>query len=874
VLGYALLTVGITAVSHRTLVDEPWLYVIPATVFVAAAWIFERFQSSDAAANDWLRWDLPPLVVAHLVGLLALGLTLDTSTVTPTALAFGGLSLVVGVWKRGRPWVEAGNLLILVAAYDAGPEWLALALVTTSVRAVIFAWRSEGVERLTYQLIGAGSAGWAWLAVVSWQGYSGAEAVGYSALVFGGLTLGLGIASRIWEIRKDTLTVWGGLGVVGVVIAGITDFGLEGSDGPWLALGLGMVAVGGELVAWKAEGTERLVYLLTGATSAGWAWLAVTKWQEYTSAEAVGYSALMFGGLTLALGVASRIWEIRKDTLTVWGGLGVVGVVIAAITDFGLEESGGPWLALGLGMVAIRGGLGAWRSVGVERLAYQVLGAMTAGWAWLAVLSWQGYTPEEGVGYSSMAFGGLALGLAVASRVIDIKRDTLAVWGGLGAGGVFVAGVIGFGLEEPERIGPWLAIGFGVLALAMELAWRKVDPALRVLTVGVTAFAWPALIIGLGWDLSTSVRVSAVVFGLLAVVVAEVGRLQLRGEVAEPGDLGLPVARTWGGLAAAGVVIAALGYEGNAANGYAIASGLATLSVGLARGASPLRLGRLREVAAITALAALNYAADSTGWSQSVFATVLVVLAAAATFSSLVLWRQQKTTTWVTPLVVLAVVVNLETIYFAVQAWPDRAMAVAVLIAIGVQSIAIGTSRSLPSVLALGPPAVGLAFILAVGEGVSGNALWYTVPIALVLLAEVEILRATRRAAGAPPGQDAVVLEWAGIGLLATPPLVEMFTNSLIYGLMAFATAGAILIWAVLTKVRRRTVTAACLALATAVLMIFAAASAAAPESAAFWILAGGIGFAVMLVAALVEAYRTRRGQVMSRLDQLMDGWE
>jgi hypothetical protein len=31
---------------------------------------------------------------------------------------------------------------------------------------------------------------------------------------------------------------------------------------------------------------------------------------------------------------------------------------------------------------------------------------------------------------------------------------------------------------------------------------------------------------------------------------------------------------------------------------------------------------------------------------------------------------------------------------------------------------------------------------------------------------------------------------------------------------------------------------------------------------------------AVMLVAALIEAYRTRRGQVMTRLDQLMDGWE
>jgi len=101
-----------------------------------------------------------------------------------------------------------------------------------------------------------------------------------------------------------------------------------------------------------------------------------------------------------------------------------------------------------------------------------------------------------------------------------------------------------------------------------------------------------------------------------------------------------------------------------------------------------------------------------------------------------------------------------------------------------------------------------------------------------------------------------------------------MFTTNLIYGLVAFATAGAVLIWAVFSKVRRRAVTAGSLAIATAVLMIFAAASAAAPESAAFWILSGGIGFAVMLVAALIEAYRTRRGQVMTRLNQLMDGWE
>jgi hypothetical protein len=505
---------------------------------------------------------------------------------------------------------------------------------------------------------------------------------------------------------------------------------------------------------------------------------------------------------------------------------------------------------------------------------YQLIGAVSAGWAWLAVMEWQGYSAAEAVGYSALVFGGLTLGLGIAARIWEIQKDTPTVWGGLGVAGVVIAATTAFSLDQPETIGPWLALGLGMVAVGLELAWRRVDPALRLLTVGATGFAWLALVVGMDWNLSTSVRVTSAVFGVLAVVVAEVARLQPHQDEAERDNLGLPVARAWLGLAAAGVVLAALGWDGSAGDGYTIGLGLTMLSFGLARSASPLRLGRLREVAAITALAAINYAADSTGWSQSVIAVVLVALAATATFSSLLLWRQQRTATWVTPLAVFAVVVNLETVFYAFQAWPDRAMAVAVLLSIGVQAVAIGTSRSLPGVLALGPPAVGLAFILAVGESVSGSALWYTVPIALVLLTEVEILRATRRAAGAPPGQDAVLLEWLGIGLLAAPPLVEMFTTNLIYGLVAFATAGAVLIWAVFSKVRRRAVTAGSLAIATAVLMIFAAASAAAPESAAFWILAGGIGFAVMLVAALIEAYRTRRGQVMTRLDQLMDGWE
>ncbi|MEX2251021.1 MAG: hypothetical protein WD895_02980 [Acidimicrobiia bacterium] len=655
-LGYVLLVVGITDISPRPLLDEPWLYVIPAAVLVALSWIFARYQSDETAADEWLRWDLAPLIVAHLIAGFALFVAFVDEAPTPTALAFGVLSLVIGLWRRGRPWIEVGNLLVLIAAFDTGPEWLALALAATSVRGVIGAWRAEGAERLSYLLIGSLSAGLAWVAVLDWQAYPAVDAVGYSSLAFGALLLGLGIASRTLEMKLDSLTIWGGLGLVGLFMAG-----------------------------------------------------------------------------TFAL-------------------------------------------------------------------------------------------------------------------ALDLVRD--------------------------ERIGLEPAIGFGMLTVALELAWPRVKPVLRLLTVGAAGLTWLGVVLGMGWERSTAIRITSVVFGLLAVLVTEVVRFRVPRDGEGQENPGLWVAQAWFGLAAAGVVVASLGYRGDPGDGFAIASGLLLLSVGLARGAAPLQIGVLREISVIAALVAINVAMDAAAMNETLIAVVTVLLSATATFASLWLWHHQRAASWVTPLVVLAIGANLETIFFALQAWPDRAMAVAVLLSIGAQAVAIGVTRSLPGVLALGPPAAGLAFVLSVGESVSGSAQWYTVPIALVLLSEVEILRATRRAAGASEGQDAVILEWAGIGLLATPALVEMFTSQLVYGLVAIAIAAAILIWAIVSRVRRRAVAAACLAVAAAVLMIFAAASAAAPDSAAFWILAGGIGFAVMLVAALVEAYRTRRGQVMARVDQLMQGWE
>ena len=193
----------------------------------------------------------------------------------------------------------------------------------------------------------------------------------------------------------------------------------------------------------------------------------------------------------------------------------------------------------------------------------------------------------------------------------------------------------------------------------------------------------------------------------------------------------------------------------------------------------------------------------------------------------------------------------------------------------GVQATAIGIVRARPDVLSLGPPLIGLAVILMVTESVSGSVQWYTVPIGLVVLAEVEILRAARSRADTESNNTSVlVLEWAGIAMLSAPPIVEMFVGSIVNGLTAFAVAGGLLLWAIVTKVRRRAVSAASLAVATAVLILFAAAAEEVGESAYFWIVAVGFGFAVMLVAALIEAQRSKKGRVMARVGDLMEDWQ
>jgi hypothetical protein len=763
---FGLLALGLTAVSPRSLVDEPWLFIFIAAPMAGVSWIVERLQSEEAASEAWLRWDLPPLLVAHLVSAFALIAAIDTDSLFSSALAFGLLSLAVGLWRRHRAWIDAGNLLLLISMYQAGRGWLALVLLATAFRGAIGAWRSEGLSRASHHAIGVVSAGLAWVVFIDWLGLSAVDAVNYSALVFGGFGLAVSILLRFIGIRLDTVTAWGGLAVAGLIVTGSMAVapGGPGIVGPSLAIGIFLMSAALE-IARKVIAPSFL-----SVVGAGLAWLALAGGLNWNQADTVTYSALVFGFVALATAAATRLWDLDRDDVLRWGGLGMVGVLLAAL--FSVSE----------------------------------------------------------------------LGVTI--------------------------------------VGPWIALGLLLLAISFELAWPKVDPALRYLAAATAGLAWLAVAGGLNWSRAFAVGATAVVFSALMVAVVEPMRFWhiQRDDQSEPTMSVINVARAWAALGAIGLVVSSLWAEGT--DGFAgadlwVSAELALLAIGAARGARPLEVGWLREGSAVAALLSLNRFAGAAGWPDELFAPGVAVLAALATFGALALWRRRPGSSWVRPLAVLAVISNLEALFLVNIAWPQRALLVAVLLSIGVQVLAVGAARNSPGILALGPPLVGLSFILAIAESASGTAQWYTVPIALVLLAEVEILRKMRRDGGREmDAADALALEWAGLGLLATPSLVEMFTTGLGFGLLALGIAAAVFLWAIVTRVRRRAIGSASLAVIAAVMLLVAAAAGAAPASAFFWIVAAGIGFAVMLVAALVEAYRSRKGRTMARLNQLMEGWE
>lgn len=862
-----------------------WFTAGVATVSVPAAVITTaNLWPAYVANRPWTGVTLAGLAVLHALAARASSAHQLTWWATSSAIVMSLLGVAVAV---PAPWsmLAAATAVIGVAAllrgtYDrAWLVWLAWSMST--VVAVLIAERA-GVPPADLHQVAA-----VWGAVLFLGGLllddvrAGRRGPGEGLrtswvrhpVLVGGLVLPVSVAPVF--ARPASVYGWWALAgaVVYLVAAGLLRMGAVAA--PSYAL---VVVAAHALLPWSLLGQPWLLAPIAAVLLlAAWAFERrgpatsdlMARWDLPPFVVAHAVAAFALAAAVAAGDVAVTALALTPIALAVAAWRRHRGWVVAAnvLVLLAAVDVGSGWLSLALLVTAAHGIVGVRQSDGAVRVAYQGVAVVATGLAWLDLLAWWGPAPVDGVNASALVFGGVGLLVAGAARARRLATDSLVGWGGLaliGVSGSVVAAAVQGGSGVA---GPWLALATTAVAAGFHLAAPAVRPSLRFAAVPTAGLAWGLLVVGLGWSTTVWVAVTALAFGALAAVAVEVIRS------GEPRDVS--AAALWAALGAVGVCCATVVHVARGGPAApAVAAALAVLAVASARAWSPLGMPPLRDASPLLALGAADVTIIWAGWSQTVFATVTVVVAAGATGVAVASWRRDGDAR-VRPALVLATAANLQAAGLALAAWPARSLAIAVLASIGVQAIAVGMTRRSTAILACGPPLLGVAFALGTSESLAGSAQWFTVPSGLVLLSEVEILRLASWGSGVadrPPRLDAA-LEWTGIAFLAGPPLVEAFTRGPAQGLVAGVVAVALLVWGLVTRVRRRIVAAGSLAVVTAVLILFAVAASATP-TARTWVVAAGIGFAVMMASAWVEAWRSRRGRLMSRLGDLMEGWE
>ena len=832
-------------------------------------------------------------VLVALVGLVYAGATRQWTSRRPLSrvLALGAMfsSIVGTLIATPGPWPTiAGCSLIIAVSFvlerDLRPIWFPWVAWVASVPLVILLGDRAGLQSDSLHLVTL-----AWGGLLLMGGLTADDVLAgrrrptqilrvswlWPPVIIGALLVppslipslsGPGSGVGVWALGAAVfyfaVSLMLRLGAVSLIGHGLASFGvirltgMSPTEDPWLLIWLAGWLV---VISWVIElidGTDRDPWLRWDlpplVVAHGVSLMALV----FAFPDSVPETFLAFGALSIVVSV----WKRNRA----WAEVGNLLIIVAAL------YTGIGWFALALAGTSMRGIIGTWLTEDLRRFSYQVIGVISAALAWPSFLVWLETDAVTAVGLTAVGFGLLALLVALARRVRWIESDTALGWGVLGVFGVSATSLAA--ASNPAWIdGPYLAIGLALLALAFQIGLVPVDAKFGVLVPVASGVAWLALVPGLGWSMAEATRFTALLFGLMMIAVAELTRFM--GD-AGPSERGVRVEPSaWAALAGVGVLVA-VGLNGIVGGEeLTVGAGAALAGMGLARVAAPLDLDWLRSAAMVAGIVSINSLAVAFEVPRGSLAIALVVLAAAATLVSTSVWRRIPSSVWVTPWLVLAAVTNLQSFAMGVTALPEPGLMVGVLFSIGTQTLAVGLIRDLPQVLAAAPITIALGFILLIDDSVSGSTQWYTVPIGVALLSEVEILRlwSRQRRSVLPEVQ---IMEWIGLGILVVPGLVEMFTSRLVFGLVPFLASGLLLIWATATRVKRRAVAAATVAIATSVLVLFAAAANQAPDSATFWIVGFGAGFAVMLIAALVEAYRSRRGRTMLRIHELMEGWE
>lgn len=239
----SLATVGGAVLSPVPPIEEPLLFVPWVGALAGVAIIV---GPGSGTRDHWDRWDLGLIVAGHGVAAVALARALAVDELVPTWAAFGGLSLIAAALVRRVAWGVAGAVLLVVAAWAAGPGWLSLALAVAAMISGVAAGGSRGIRRWGLQASSAVLAAGAWERFLAWSTWAPPRAVIVTALVAGGLSVSAAAAVRLGWLARDWAVTLGALGITWSAVAAIAAR-LPTADLSASAAGLVAAAGGGAL---------------------------------------------------------------------------------------------------------------------------------------------------------------------------------------------------------------------------------------------------------------------------------------------------------------------------------------------------------------------------------------------------------------------------------------------------------------------------------------------------------------------------------------------------------------------------------------------------------------------------------------------------
>jgi hypothetical protein len=422
----------------------------------------------------------------------------------------------------------------------------------------------------------------------------------------------------------------------------------------------------------------------------------------------------------------------------------------------------------------------------------------------------------------------------------------------------------------------WLTLAFAVVSVGAVLAAVRSEGELRLFrqVVGVLAAggAWCSLAWWQAWDLEQAVVATAVASAVVLLVLAVATRWA---------RLGLDWLATWAGLPVVGMGFAAVALSSpevpRSPARFVVAAALAVSSVSVALLASPTGQGWLRETSAVLLVAAGALAGTAVELSPTAWVVLSTSVAVVAMVGGLALHLTERALVWRRPALLLAASATTVALGVAVAELPDRPLLVAALLVAGVELLALGFVTRRVGWLVASTATLLSAWLVFASQALTGDPQWSNVPVGLAVLVIVGLVRWDRRRSELDPAVPSIVgLDLVGMALVVSSALVQTVSDSPWFGLLAVALGLGLVVFGVLTRVRRRLFFGASTVALALLLLVVPPLVGLVPEIRGWvpWALLAGVGMIALLVAAFLEQGRRFVRRTVQRFSELTEDWE